>query len=119
MLGERIRLRRELLGLSQKELAEKIHVAASTVNRYENGVYDPASSTLSAISVVLGTSSDYLLGLADNPTAEILKDPNLEIWLRATHGLLPEDRAELLRFVDWLADRRKRSEPPNPANPAS
>ena len=59
-----IRIKR---GLSQKELAELIHVSRSNYSYYENGQRWPNEETLIAISKALDVSVDYLLGLVENP----------------------------------------------------
>lgn len=40
-IGERIRARREELGLSQAELAKKIGITQGSVGNYESGVSNP------------------------------------------------------------------------------
>ena len=37
VIGDRIRVRRQLLGLTQKELAERVRLAFQMVSKYENG----------------------------------------------------------------------------------
>lgn len=38
MLEEKIRTRRKARGLSQQELADRLHVVRQTVSKWENGV---------------------------------------------------------------------------------
>ena len=52
-VGERIRLRRMLLGLSQRELARRLSVDPSTVRRWETGKRVPARHHLVSIDEVL------------------------------------------------------------------
>ena len=66
-LGERIRQARIRYGMSQAELARRIHISTQGMNMIESGkTPDPAASRIKAIAKVLKVSADYLLGLTDN-----------------------------------------------------
>lgn len=58
----RIRTRRNELGMKQTELAKAINVSQPTLSEYENGKYEPDSTTLKKLAEVLGTTVDYLVG---------------------------------------------------------
>ena len=51
---------RALLDLSQKELAEAVHVSRQTINAIEKGDYNPTIKLCRAICRVLGKSLDEL-----------------------------------------------------------
>jgi transcriptional regulator with XRE-family HTH domain len=61
-VGERIRLRRKLLGLSQTALADKIGVTFQQVQKYEKGSNRVGSSRLHRIALVLGLDPSALFG---------------------------------------------------------
>lgn len=61
----RIKEARESIGLSQKELAQKIGVAPNTFHGYESGKHDPKSDMLIKIANVCGVTVDFLLGRND------------------------------------------------------
>lgn len=52
-VGERLRLRRKLLGLSQEELASRLGLALQQVQKYENGVNRVSASRLYQLCGVL------------------------------------------------------------------
>ena len=54
---------REIAGLSQKALAEKVGVAPNTFNGYETGKHDPKSDLLIKISRACNVTTDFLLGI--------------------------------------------------------
>lgn len=65
--GERVRQRREELGLSQDELARKLgYRSRSTINKIELGKNDIGQSKIIAFAKALETTIDYLLGDSDN-----------------------------------------------------
>ncbi|HHY67320.1 MAG TPA: helix-turn-helix domain-containing protein [Alicyclobacillus sp.] len=81
MLGQRIRERRKAKKMTQQNLADMLKLAKSTISQYETGVNEPDSETLVRLARILDTTTDYLLGLTDNPTPPGEKpaiDPDLE-----------------------------------------
>lgn len=59
-IGERIRTRRQELGLSQAELGFKLGIHQKQISAYERGVNLPSSEVLIKMAEVLGLSLDYL-----------------------------------------------------------
>ena len=62
MLNENIKNLRKSKGLSQEELAAKLHVVRQTVSKWENGLSGPDAAALIALADKLDTSVDVLLG---------------------------------------------------------
>lgn len=62
LVGKRIKLARELAGLTQEKLAEIIGVSRTAIVRWESGETDPTIDHLIAMTKVLKVSADYLLG---------------------------------------------------------
>jgi transcriptional regulator with XRE-family HTH domain len=60
-LGEAIKARREQLGMTQKDLAEKLYVSRQTVCRWENGSRCPDIVMCKKISMVLDVALDELI----------------------------------------------------------
>ncbi|MFZ5974023.1 MAG: helix-turn-helix domain-containing protein [Bacillota bacterium] len=74
-VGERIRLQRKALGLSQEEFAERIERVPKFCADIERGQAGMSIATLLKISALLKVSLDYLLlGKADNTSSD---DTNL------------------------------------------
>jgi transcriptional regulator with XRE-family HTH domain len=61
-IGQTIKNAREMLNMSQEELAQKIRVGSHTIEKYESGAQIPSTQTLLKLSTVL-----------DLPAAELLK----------------------------------------------
>ncbi|NFO58501.1 helix-turn-helix transcriptional regulator [Clostridium botulinum] len=66
MLGNRIKQLREEKEISQKDLANLLHISPSTVGMYEQGRRTPSSEILSIMATHFKVSVDYLLGRNDN-----------------------------------------------------
>jgi transcriptional regulator with XRE-family HTH domain len=63
LLGKRVRIRRQVLGLTQEGLAEKIGVSTSFIGHIERGSRKLSVETLYALCKALDTSADFLLGI--------------------------------------------------------
>src|SRR5947208_1959515 len=66
-LGQRVLLQRRALGLSQEELAERCGFRYQVISRLERGHQDIYAMRLARIAQELEVSTDYLLGLCDDP----------------------------------------------------
>ena len=67
-LYQRIRKRREELGLSQEELAQKMgYKSRSSINKIEMGENDIPQSKIVQFARALNTTPAYLMGWEDNP----------------------------------------------------
>ena len=61
----RIKDIREDLDLTQREIADYLHIKQNTYSQYENGQRQIPISMLIALARYYNTSTDYLLGLTD------------------------------------------------------
>ncbi|MBO6264667.1 MAG: helix-turn-helix transcriptional regulator [Acidaminococcaceae bacterium] len=64
-LGEKLRILREELHCTQKEIAEKIHVERATYSFYENNSRLPSYEKLIMLADLFNVSIDYLIGRTD------------------------------------------------------
>ncbi|CAG1001092.1 HTH-type transcriptional regulator ImmR [Anaerolineae bacterium] len=69
--GDRVRERRQVIGLSQEELASQAGTDQKRISKYERGESDANGETISHLAKALQTSADYLLGLTDDPTPHL------------------------------------------------
>lgn len=61
-LSERLREKRTLIGLSQKEVAHILGISPSIVSNYESGERTPSVEILMALANLYHCSTDFLLG---------------------------------------------------------
>lgn len=72
-VGKQIAALRKVRGLTQKELAEKLHVTDKAVSRWEWGLNFPELTLLEPLAEELGTTVADLLGL-ESPTKQQIAD---------------------------------------------
>ena len=65
--SQRLRQLREAHGYTREQFAKKIDLGIAQLTRYERGESDATTEVLARIATVLGVSSDYLIGLSDDP----------------------------------------------------
>lgn len=105
-IGQRIKDRRERLGLGQTELADRVGISKQTLYKYENGIItNIPSDKIEAISKVLNSSPGYLMGWSDNidyvvmaedaPTSENLT-PNEQIIIERYRSIPEDKKSEFL-----------------------
>lgn len=92
-VGSRIRLRRNMLGMSQEKLGENLGITFQQIQKYEKGTNRVGASRLQAISEVLGVPVSFLFedvpnqdmaarGLAEDASATLALD-----FATSTEGL--------------------------------
>jgi len=102
-LADKLRETREFLGLSQQEVADAVGPTVGltrlAVSAIETGRRKLESVELAALARVYGQPVSYFLpaGEKDQPEPEEVK-----FIARAASTMTPEDRAELLRFAEFL-----------------
>lgn len=70
-IGERIRIRREELKMSQEELAKKIgYKSRSSINKIELDQYNLKQSKIKAIADALQTTPSYIMGWKEDDEAK-------------------------------------------------
>ncbi len=69
--GDRLRIAREEKGVTQRELARLCGVGEAMVYRYESGITDPSTKYLTLMADRLSVSTDYLVGLSDEPNGHL------------------------------------------------
>ena len=97
VIGTRIKFLRARDGLTQRELAAKLHIGNSTLSQYENGDRVPSIDMQRKLAQHFGVSVDFLVGLTDDQT------PAPE---RASDDLPPANPAylEAIAYLEGLSD---------------
>lgn len=103
-VGDRIRTQRELLGISQAELAQKINVLNQTLYKYEkNIITNIPSNKIEELAKALNVSEMYLMGWEDDTDKEIIKKGSEQaILLKKYNLLIPSYQKVVSVMVDTL-----------------
>ena len=82
-VGERIKLRREQLNMTQEELAQKVgYTSRSSVAKVESNANGMVQSKLLLFANALKTTPAYLLGWEEPDTEQIKEDAVADIFVR-------------------------------------
>lgn len=74
-VGQRIRDRRKVLGLSQRELALRLGISFQAVQRWERGETFPRKESLSKLLEILQVGADWLVGAPSLLGPDVSKIP--------------------------------------------
>ena len=67
IFSERLKELRNLKTITQKQLAIEIGMSETGYQHYERGTREPSLTNIVKLAKYFEVSSDYLLGLSDNP----------------------------------------------------
>jgi transcriptional regulator with XRE-family HTH domain len=109
-LARNIRAEREYLGLSQEDVAAVLGVPRPAISSIENGRRKVSSAELAKLATLFGTSSDRLMGAVRD------EEPSVAALFRTAKALTEHDRAQVLRFAEFL---REAGSPPAISAPGS
>jgi transcriptional regulator with XRE-family HTH domain len=74
MDAERFRQIREIRGFSKRKLSQLTGISEMQLIRYEAGTNDPSNENLKLLASALGVTTDYLLGISNNPNGNFSDD---------------------------------------------
>ncbi len=116
--GKKLKKLRKDIGITQKELANKIGVKRTTVAGYETEGKMPPYQTLIKIARTLNCSVDYLLGYTDKDNSQDKIQPansdiedfykklsnreDLQLLLKETENLNPESIKRIVKIINLI-----------------
>ena len=102
-LGEKIRKRREEIGIGQEELGNLVGVSRRSIAAYESGEKTPRQGNLTKLSQALGVTERYLANDGcDDPEAGIDEEPFIREAREKFGRKGAEEMAETLRRNEAL-----------------
>jgi len=106
-VGDRVRMRRKFLGLSQQDLAQTIDLTFQQVQKYERGFNRISASKLYEISRTLKAPVQYFFeGYGENDLADGFSESTSE---QMVHGfLMTSDGIELASSFPRIGNGRQR-----------
>ena len=104
-IGDKIRLHRKALGLTQTELGEKLGGKTNAVSKWEGGrVDDIPTSKIKAMAKLFDVQPSYLIDEKQPaPTNEDELNAEDKKLLMMIHNLTPENRERIVAIIEALA----------------
>lgn len=107
-VGERIKIRRIELNMTQDELARRLgYKSRSSINKIELSHADPPLSKIEEIAKALECEATYLMGWSEQNGSESLVEKQIEEACAILRDMPPEARALALASVKGIALQAK------------
>lgn len=104
-IGDRIRARREELGLPLEAVANQLKVHRSTIMRYENGETQRIPlSTIEKLAEVLDTTTEQLMGWEAKPVMEQHQEPDFITIARMMRHMSSDKKQMLIKIAKTMSD---------------
>jgi len=105
-MGSRIKDMRKQRHWTQKDLATKLEVSVSILNKYEGGANAPPLQVLLKLSALFGTSLDYLVtGVVDEKSA--FRSKRLADRVRDIEALAVDQQELLIGLIDAVVTKNR------------
>ena len=102
-LGARLREAREYRGYSQEDVAKYLRISRSAISLIESGTRRLEFLELKKLATLYECSIEEL---SEDWPGNATQPDSIKLVARATAALAPEDRAEVLRFAQFLQSRK-------------
>ena len=111
-IGGKLRELRSRMGMSQKELADKVDVSPSFISQVENNLISPSLSSFTQICRALGASpsalldekpakkADWLIRKRNGTSLPLLREDGLTVFNVASNGVFPEDAGVNIAVIE-------------------
>ncbi len=110
-MQNRIREIRKALGLTMKELGERVDAAESTISQYETGKRQPDNETLLKLGEALDVSVGYLLGVEPREGDRVVTMDDFTYALQNEAKTLTDmDKQILLSMAKQLNEARQKKD---------
>lgn len=108
ILGERLRIAREYVGLKQEDVARHLAIPRSALSHIEAGQRKVDALELARMAKLYQRPVNWFTGEENPPETELPEE--VAHVARAAARLSSQDRQELARFADFLKSRAKARE---------
>ena len=104
-IGEKIKERREALGLTLEAVGAELGVHRSTILRYESGDTQRISlPVIEQLAAILKTTPSYLMGWESAESAGAFLDPEIRLIARSMQKMPREKRDMLVKIINTMSD---------------
>ena len=107
-IGIQIQELRKQNGLNQSQLADKIGVSLTQLQRYENKGVQPPADVLKKLADAFNTSIDFLVyGNTEQKAQQSIKDNELLAQFKAVEELDSKDKSTIKDIIDAFIKRSR------------
>ena len=104
-IGNRIKRRREELGLTQEDLALKLgYKSKSTINKVELGINDISQAKILSYANVLNTTPAYLMGWDEDVDYAVKLSSGEEFLIECHRSFDDDSRTRLIEYAKRLKE---------------
>lgn len=101
ILYDRVRMLAEKQGLSLNDLENRLGFGQNSIYKWKSK--EPASNRVREVAKFFNVSTDYLLGLSDNP--KINNDDSL-LAAHIADDVTEEEMEEIKQFIEFIKSKR-------------
>ncbi|RGS77604.1 helix-turn-helix domain-containing protein [Ruminococcus bromii] len=105
--SEKLRLLIDEFDITQKQFANDLNIAPSTIGGYVQGVSEPDFETLKRIALYFNVSADYLLGIQENKTNSLAEVELLRVFRSMENKTNSLAEVELLRVFRSMTNEQQ------------
>ncbi|MBU3109351.1 helix-turn-helix domain-containing protein [Clostridium gasigenes] len=101
IVANRIRERRKILSLTQKELGSIVNATEFTISKWERNYSNPDLESILLLAIALDCSTDYLLGNTDLPNMKVISDDDITVTFNKSfpYDLTPEQAEKVFSLL--------------------
>jgi len=103
---DKIKSLRKSAGMSQQELAEKIHIHVTHLSKMENGHLTPSIDVVQRLMKVFAVSADQLLNEEENPVVDI-NNHELNEQLALISQLDEDEKNALIKIINSMLTKKR------------
>ncbi len=108
-LGSKLKQLRKDRGLYQKDVAERLGIALTTLSGYECDARKPDQNTLKALCELYGVTSDYLLDVESSvDTLEEAFPEGVRMLRRANNEMSEEQKQKLVKYMQFILEQENK-----------
>ncbi len=99
---------RQRANMTQQYVALTLGIKPPSVSNWESGKTRPAIDNLIELAKLYNVTTDYLLGVSDNPATieSIAKESRDEILLKSFHSLSEDGKKEILEYLKFKTSKK-------------
>ncbi len=103
---EKIKALRKTAGMSQQELADKLHIHVTHLSKMENGHLTPSIDIVQRLMKVFAVSADQLLNEDEKSVVDI-QDHELNEQLAMINQLDEEEKNALIKIINSMLTKKR------------